>query len=72
MNVLDDTTVVQGVIRISSSDFTRMPKGFLSFHVDSYSEFRTETEDSQPENPVIATCKDLVLRVSKVVDQEGE
>ena len=55
-----------------SSDFTRMPKGYLSMHLFAYSQFMTETESAKPECPLITKCSGLVLRLSKVVDLEGE
>jgi hypothetical protein len=42
--VISGTTTIKGIIRVMSSDFTRMPKGFLSFFVADYSTFNTETE----------------------------
>lgn len=63
---------ISGSVRFCSSDFTRMPKGHLSFRVFDHSKFVTELESARPEEPLTVPCEGLVLRVTKVVDREGE
>jgi hypothetical protein len=69
---VDVKCTVQGIIRVCSSDFTRMPKGSITLQIAAHSQFSAETESVNPEAPLITSCSGLVIRFSKIVDKEGE
>lgn len=49
-----------------------MPKGNLSVKIEDASEFMCELESNSPEQPLTSQCSGIVIRVSKIVDNEGE
>jgi hypothetical protein len=49
-----------------------MPKGNLSLKIEDSSEFMCELETNTPEQPLTSKCNGIIIRVSKIVDNEGE
>jgi hypothetical protein len=49
-----------------------MPKGNLSIKIEDSSEFMCELESNTPEQPLTSKCSGIIIRVSKIVDNEGE
>ena len=69
---IDATASVKGNVKVCCNAHTAMPKGAFTLQIEDMSEIMRPSEESTHETLILEPVTEIVVRISKQVDNEGE